>query len=402
MGSSPSSLRFGSVLTVLLLSLVGPPKTALAGGYEESGAMNVWEAFQRPPSPDDWVWVGAAAHDALAGKARLATTREPGALFLDVPFEREGLWVEFDLDAGSECGLVVALAEQDDPYQLGEPGDGLGFRGIPGVGVAFTLAAASQVRLVDGATGAVLDDGASFPLPASAHVRIEWVSPGAMRVRLTAGGSTILDANLQTPPPPPGAWALVGFTATATPPGVVSIDRVEVEGLPRFDVCVAAGNVNARDFLGIEDVLFLDRATSSDVGDLRRQIELPLHEGFQITILPPSSRDTARYVLYGRLGPIGPESVVSLPQQIGPMLFPSPLSRGSDLRTVVVANTIGYEHRLGRGLAAGALPAPFVAWIQPQGFGRAITFALQGVIEDRRALSPLRYSVTNGFTVRVR
>ena len=144
-----------------------------------------------------------------------------------------------------------------------------------------------------------------------------------------------------------------------------------------------------------EDVLLVNAV----VGDpVTRQSVLSILSPVSVVVLPPTTRTTARFVLYGWIGLPDATTAAGLPRTLGFMVFPPPfVARQPQPR--VIWNNAGHPGILGLPTIASR-PAPSLV-IRTTGSPVPSTVALQGLIEDDASQSA-GWSVTNAVVVEFR
>lgn len=201
-------------------------------------------------------------------------------------------------------------------------------------------------------------------------------TPFELRVRTPAGTGTV-------------------DVTVSVPSGCASLAR-------RFtyvDPAVAArfGNVN----LGVGDrenvVLVNGRA-----GNLRREAVLSAADPFRLEVLAPSSRASAKFVLYVWAGIPGAANVSPQPGGIGTMAFPTPMTFGMPApQPRKIWNSIGIESVLG----APSFPSPVASAVllarPPGALPVPLAATFQGIVQDAGSLIRQKYSVTNAVVLRV-
>jgi FG-GAP repeat protein len=169
---------------------------------------------------------------------------------------------------------------------------------------------------------------------------------------------------------------------------------------PLFDV--RAGNVNGR-LTAPQNVLFVNGSAGRNPD--RRILNLTRTSPIQIQINNPPSRhgvNGAHYAMYFWLTDPTKAMRERLPVGVGDIACPTPLTGNSPRPTYIANNTgcffLGAEHWIPQ--ASPTQPTPYVLLNAPTGIGRAITFYVQGIIDD--ADSPTRrVAVTNGVLVSI-
>ncbi|MBI1851431.1 MAG: IPT/TIG domain-containing protein [Planctomycetes bacterium] len=192
-----------------------------------------------------------------------------------------------------------------------------------------------------------------------------------------------------------------------TPPGSGTVD---VTVATRFDSATIAGAYSyvapeiAARYGNVsvgrgdrEDVLLLN-ATAGDPAT--REVSVGAEQPITLVMLSPSSRATARYVLYGWSGLPNVASLTPLPRDVGGMVFPTPITGGTP-QPAVVWNVFGHRRALGSPTLPSQL-APSIVISRPRGAASSTNFTLQGLIEDDASPSGLGLSVTNALLVQVR
>ncbi|MBI1850555.1 MAG: PD40 domain-containing protein [Planctomycetes bacterium] len=154
------------------------------------------------------------------------------------------------------------------------------------------------------------------------------------------------------------------------------------------------GNVNVA--LGDrEDVLLLN-ALSGDA--VIRELRFRVGQALSLVMAPPSSRSTARFVLYAWQSFPNADSLVALRGGGGYLVFPPPFSPRTP-QPIAVWNNLGHARTLG----AATLPshaAPSIVVSMPGGAPRPARVTFQGLIEDAGSGVPQGVSVTNALLVR--
>ena len=154
------------------------------------------------------------------------------------------------------------------------------------------------------------------------------------------------------------------------------------------------GNVNVA--LGDrEDVLLLNALSGDPV---TRELRIPVGPALSLVMAPPSSRATARFVLYAWQSFPNADSLVTLRGDGGYLVFPPPFSRRAP-QPFAVWNNFGHAGTLG----AATLPshaAPAIVVSMPGGAPRPAHVTFQGLIEDDGSGVPQGVSVTNALLVR--
>lgn len=141
------------------------------------------------------------------------------------------------------------------------------------------------------------------------------------------------------------------------------------------------------------DVLFVN----DTVGGPSRRIQLGATEPISIFMAPsPASTSVSRFALYLVRGEARPEDRRVLPFGLGVSCVPTPLSGESSRLRAVWNNT-------GRSLLGvptlPSTPAPSIVLSRAGGTRFAVTFVLQGIIEDPGSAAARPASVTNAVTV---
>ncbi|MBI1853564.1 MAG: IPT/TIG domain-containing protein [Planctomycetes bacterium] len=145
-----------------------------------------------------------------------------------------------------------------------------------------------------------------------------------------------------------------------------------------------------------ESVLLLN-ATSGD--SLSREVRVPRNQPILLVMLPPSTRATARFVLYVWDHHPTATTLTTLPAHLGRSVFPLPFRSGTP-QPRVIWNNVGYRQTLGAPTFASQ-PAPFVVANRASGIAGAVRLTFQGLIEDPASQSPTGFSVTNAILLRV-
>jgi Tol biopolymer transport system component len=209
----------------------------------------------------------------------------------------------------------------------------------------------------------------------SAHASIVGVQRNRLHVRTPPGTDTstvrVFDAN--------GAWRLDA-----------SFTYVEPALAARY------GNVNAA--RGDREDVLLVNATSGDAET--RTLTLSPSASVRAVMVPPTSRASARFVLYGWRGEPDATTLTSLPRGAGMLVFPAPFTGGAP-QPRAIWNNLGFARTLGPATLASRA-APSIVFSLPHGVGRAATATLQGLIEDDAAGIPQHVSVTNAIVLRMR
>ena len=159
------------------------------------------------------------------------------------------------------------------------------------------------------------------------------------------------------------------------------------------DVIARWGNVN-QGRGDREDVLLVN----SVAGDaMTREIPVSLQQPLQAVLLAPSSRQTARYVLYlwGRAPTAATRT--PLPGGVGSMVLAPRFLGGL---SPIVWNTLGHRAVLGAPTYPSRV-APTVVF-RSAAPATPVTLTLQGIIEDDGSQSAVGLSVTNAVILRVR
>jgi IPT/TIG domain-containing protein/WD40 repeat protein len=318
-----------------------------------------------------------------------------------IPRDQRGYWDVCRHDRSTGSTLSASLRP-----------NGRGANG-PTIGGHFMSADASVIVFGSDATDLVAGDGNHRSdvfvrdLNASGPVWLTSVLPGTGSelgddfVVLEGGGfdSSMLNVWFGLAPA-----RIVSITPTRltvkTPPGIGIVDVSVASsigmgvGLGAFayeDPQLAArrGNVN----VGAgsrEDVLRID----GDVGDDSRQIAVNVGRPLEIEVGVPSSRATARFVLYAWRGSTDLSTLTPLPRSLGRMTFAPPFVAPS-AGAQTVFNNAGRSRLLGQPLLPSS-PAPFT-FASRGGVRRSATVTIQGVIEDARSAIPDGWSLTNAI-----
>jgi FG-GAP repeat protein len=163
---------------------------------------------------------------------------------------------------------------------------------------------------------------------------------------------------------------------------------------------VRTGNVNAS--AGpVADVVFVGDSSGSTSSE--RRVEIDRIAPFTLRVAsPPSMPLGARFVLYAWRGTPQLQHCEVLPDGIGSIAFPTPMS-GSLPRPERIANNMGEPERYGAEVwpASPTSAAPTILLSRPLAHERAGTFYLQGLIEDASAPNA-QIAVTNGILLVVR
>jgi hypothetical protein len=202
---------------------------------------------------------------------------------------------------------------------------------------------------------------------------------------------------------------LVGFDeidlrctiATAADPNVqaLALDRLAVQ----LSVDPRAGTVDAGPGGGGPvDVLFL----GGSAGGPGRAIDALSTDPFVLTLDEPPSRAGLRasYVVYAWRGEPTPANATVLPRGVGTTCMPTPIHPSLLPQPMKIANTIGLASQLGAENWPGppTQRAPYVLLNAPGGVGHAgLSVFFQGIVQDDRSAGTARFSVTNGFVVRL-
>jgi IPT/TIG domain-containing protein len=155
------------------------------------------------------------------------------------------------------------------------------------------------------------------------------------------------------------------------------------------------GNVNTG--LGDREDVMLLNATAG--APLERTIDLAARSPITLVVVPPSSRATARYVVYGWPDLPSAATTSLLSELIGAIVFPTPFTGGAP-QPAAIWNLLGHRRTLGAPTLASR-PAPAILLSRPRGARAGARFTLQGLIEDDASPSGLGLSVTNALLVRV-
>ena len=155
------------------------------------------------------------------------------------------------------------------------------------------------------------------------------------------------------------------------------------------------GSVN-RGAGAIADVLFVNDTAGSPDRTVRLASWEPL---FVLVSPPPLATRPAAFALFAWAGKPTPEDERPMPHGIGVACRPI-LAWQGEPRPVAVWNNTGLP-ALGRSPRPSS-PAPCLLVERRSGAGRAVTFFLQGVIEDPGSASDRLASVTNGVLVEIR
>jgi IPT/TIG domain-containing protein/pre-peptidase len=183
---------------------------------------------------------------------------------------------------------------------------------------------------------------------------------------------------------------------------VTVVNRSSTLSLPQAytyvapDVAARFGNVNSG--RGDRESVLLVDGLAGDL--LTRTVNLALHQAFSVIMSTPSSRPSARYVLYGWVGAPSPSTLAVLPRNLGGMVLPPPFVPASP-HPVVIFNNIGARQTLGAPTLPSR-PAPAIVLQRSHGVGVPATATLQGIIQDDASTIPEHWSVTNAVILNVR
>ncbi|MBI1851430.1 MAG: hypothetical protein HYR85_13905 [Planctomycetes bacterium] len=192
-----------------------------------------------------------------------------------------------------------------------------------------------------------------------------------------------------------------------TPPGSGTVDVTVSTGFDSAtlasaytylapEIAARYGNVNVG--RGDREDVLLFNATTGDRATRIASIGAGLP--ISIVMLPPSSRASARYVLYGWSGLPSAATLEVVPQLVGAFVFPTPFTGGAP-QPRVVWNVLGHRRTLGAPTLPSH-PAPSVVIARSHGAPASARFTLQGLIEDDASPSGIGVSVTNALLVRAR
>jgi IPT/TIG domain-containing protein len=155
------------------------------------------------------------------------------------------------------------------------------------------------------------------------------------------------------------------------------------------------GNVNTG--RGDRESVLLVNALAGD--PLTREVGVASGAPITLAITTPSSRATARYVVYGWAGLPSAATHTLLPTLEGAMVLPTPFTGGAP-QPPAIWNVLGHRRTLGAPTLASR-PAPAILLSRPRGARAGARFTLQGLIEDDASPSGLGLSVTNALLVQV-
>jgi Tol biopolymer transport system component len=214
-----------------------------------------------------------------------------------------------------------------------------------------------------------------------------------LAVSLGGAPATIVAANpvrtSVTSPPGTGTVDVVVTTANGsfTLPGAYSYVAPELAA--RF------GNVNEGRG-DREDVLLLNGISGSV---LTREVLLPLQTAYSVVMTSPSSRASARFVLYAWPVAPSPATLATLPGGHGAFVLPTPFLGGAP-QPAVVWNNLGFRGTLGAPTAPSTAATSLVVR-RPHGERRPAVATLQGLIQDAAPVAPGGVSVTNAIVLRI-
>jgi hypothetical protein len=208
-----------------------------------------------------------------------------------------------------------------------------------------------------------------------------------------AGNVVVVDENTITAESPAGAAGPADVTVTNANGSDTLAQGFENLGA---EVTCLYGTVNAG-ALPVANVLRLN----GGIGDEKtRAVSLAIGEPFLLTMDAPPAEAAAPFVLYVWLGTPGPATPRAQPFGIGCTAFPTPLQRFDAPQPAVVFNNIGKPSKLGAA-DYPSRPAPSTVIDKTDGFSRALTITIQGLIVDHGTAGSKPGSVTNGMVVRV-
>jgi HYR domain-containing protein/IPT/TIG domain-containing protein/WD40 repeat protein len=158
---------------------------------------------------------------------------------------------------------------------------------------------------------------------------------------------------------------------------------------------VRLGNVNVA--LGDrENVL----TVNGSIGDANREVFALVNTPLRGDVAVPSSRTSARFVMYAWFGLPGAANVKPQPAQLGSTIFPTPLTRACTPQPRKIWNNVGSESQLGTPTYPSS-PAPSILFAVNHGLRQALVASFQGFIRDDGAGSPRGFSVTNAVILHV-
>jgi galactose oxidase-like protein len=198
--------------------------------------------------------------------------------------------------------------------------------------------------------------------------------PGGIVVRTPAG--TVGAADVSVTNPFGTAVAIGGYTY---------LDRALAARLG--DVNEGAGDR--------EDVLLVN----GSAGDATRELSTPVNSSLTVFMSAPSSRTTSVFALYVWVGVPGAGNVVTVPRNVGTMVFPTPFV-GTTPQPRVIFNNVGHNALLGTPTFPSSA-APSVVLQRPSGVHSPINATFQGVIQDDASGSATHFSVTNAIILHV-
>jgi hypothetical protein len=221
-------------------------------------------------------------------------------------------------------------------------------------------------------------------------VTIQWKHdgdgiPGATGDGYGIGFARLEDAGVYT------ACVSDSFGTVTSPPANLTVE-------PFFTL--RTGSVNAAAG-SVTDVLFVNGEAGSDC---ERIIDLGADEPFEMRIVTPPAAlpGSARYAVFVWRGEPAKSTIEVLPQGIGSIAMPTPLTGRSP-----------QPERVANNLAAAfgpenwpigfrpTRPAPYVLFRRPSGLGMLGSLYIQGIIVDPASPSG-RFAVTNGILLRLR
>jgi IPT/TIG domain-containing protein/galactose oxidase-like protein len=138
---------------------------------------------------------------------------------------------------------------------------------------------------------------------------------------------------------------------------------------------------------------------NGSAGDVERRVVVPVGQPILLFMAAPSSRATARFVLYGWLAEPDATTLTPLPRGLGAMTLPTPFA-GTVPQPRFVWNNLGHRATLGVPNLP-SIPAPAVLGQRGRGSPRPVVVTLQGLVEDDGSIGTDRVSVTNAILLRV-
>ncbi|MBI1851106.1 MAG: hypothetical protein HYR85_12250 [Planctomycetes bacterium] len=200
------------------------------------------------------------------------------------------------------------------------------------------------------------------------------VAPGRINVA-TPPGTGVVDVTIVT-----SAWSFV------VPHAYTYLDR---------EWAARAGNVGVG--AGEREAVLLVNASSGDA--LMHEVRIAPGQRIQLVMISPSSRPSARFVLFAWHRVPSAGTLTRLPRDVGTMVFPTHLTGGSP-QPSVIWNNLGHGAILGRATASSRA-APSLILDAAQGSPNPARVTLQGIIEDDASGIPERVSVTNAVILRI-